>query len=191
MIHMPRRNVTRFFIPLIDVLILLFCIFLLMEFDSAREVDKQVEIVSEQSESLDLIQAELEQRTTELRQFDEDRPKLIELAELRAELERLRKASQRNLQQQAFVRIIDVNGKDGSISFFDDRRPKDPIVPIVGPKSAQALIDRHKEEAKGRQVYYYFLYPRTGRRFPTTAGQEQDYRTWFKGVANSLVKVGS
>ena len=30
MIQMPRRSVTRFFIPLIDVLILLFCIFLLM-----------------------------------------------------------------------------------------------------------------------------------------------------------------
>ena len=32
MIHPPRRAVTRFFIPLIDVLILLFCIFLLMPF---------------------------------------------------------------------------------------------------------------------------------------------------------------
>ena len=30
MITAPRRSVTRFFIPLIDVLILLFCIFLLM-----------------------------------------------------------------------------------------------------------------------------------------------------------------
>ena len=30
MIRLPRRSVTRFFIPLIDVLILLFCIFLLM-----------------------------------------------------------------------------------------------------------------------------------------------------------------
>ena len=30
MIELPRRSVTRFFIPLIDVLTLLFCIFLLM-----------------------------------------------------------------------------------------------------------------------------------------------------------------
>src|SRR5262249_62187568 len=28
--HMPRRSVTRFFIPLIDVLTLMFCIYLLM-----------------------------------------------------------------------------------------------------------------------------------------------------------------
>ena len=30
MIQLPRRSVTRFFIPLIDVLTLLFCIFLMM-----------------------------------------------------------------------------------------------------------------------------------------------------------------
>jgi len=32
MIERPKRSVTRFFVPLIDVLILLFCIFLLMPF---------------------------------------------------------------------------------------------------------------------------------------------------------------
>ena len=30
MIHIPKRSVTRFFIPLIDVLTLLFCIYLLL-----------------------------------------------------------------------------------------------------------------------------------------------------------------
>ena len=30
MIRLPRRSVTRFFIPMIDVLTLLFCMFLLM-----------------------------------------------------------------------------------------------------------------------------------------------------------------
>ena len=32
MIERPKRSVTYFFVPLIDVLILLFCIFLLMPF---------------------------------------------------------------------------------------------------------------------------------------------------------------
>ena len=188
MIHMPRRSVTRFFIPLIDVLILLFCIFLLMEFDTHAEVDKQVEIVSEQYESIEVLQAELELRTAELRRFEEDRPKLNELAKLREELEQLRRASQRDLQRSVVVRIIDVEAKDGSIFFFDG--PKEPILKIAGPKDAQALIERHRAEAQGRQIYYYFLYPRD-KRFVTTVGQEQDYREWFKGAANSLVKVGS
>src|SRR6516225_3918230 len=39
MIQMPRRSVTRFFIPLIDVLILLFCIFLLMPYVKPVEGD--------------------------------------------------------------------------------------------------------------------------------------------------------
>ena len=37
MLTPPRRSVTRFFIPLIDVLILLFCIFLLMPYVSPTE----------------------------------------------------------------------------------------------------------------------------------------------------------
>ena len=37
MIRPPQRSITRFFIPLIDVLILLFCIFLLMPFVSNPE----------------------------------------------------------------------------------------------------------------------------------------------------------
>ena len=40
MIKMPHRNVTRFFIPLIDVLILLFCIFLLMEFNALKSLKR-------------------------------------------------------------------------------------------------------------------------------------------------------
>ena len=70
MIRMPRRSVTRFFIPLIDVLILLFCIFLLMEFNSESDLDKQIEITADQSESLDLLQGEVQRRTKELALFE-------------------------------------------------------------------------------------------------------------------------
>ena len=49
MIHMPRRSVTRFFVPLIDVLILLFCIFLLLEFNSEAEYKEQSIDVENQS----------------------------------------------------------------------------------------------------------------------------------------------
>ena len=37
MIVLPRRSVTRFFIPMIDVLILLFCAFLLMPFSNRTD----------------------------------------------------------------------------------------------------------------------------------------------------------
>jgi hypothetical protein len=191
MIQMPRRSVTRFFIPLIDVLILLFCIFLLMEFTSGTNYDKEAEKVIDQKDLIDLLEVELTQRTRDLQQFEEVRPQLQKTAELLAEVERLRKVNQQNFQQQAYIRIIDVDVKDGTISFYDDKKPKEPILKIEDAATARALIQRHEEEAKGRQVYYYFLYPRAGKRFVTSAGQEQDYRDWFKGAANSLVKVGS
>ena len=38
MIHMPHRSVTRFFVPLIDVLLLLFCIFLLMPYVKSNNI---------------------------------------------------------------------------------------------------------------------------------------------------------
>jgi|ERR1019366_753268 hypothetical protein len=188
MIKMPRRNVTRFFIPLIDVLILLFCIFLLMEFNSESKVDQQSVDVEYQVESNKALEGELQRRTKELQKFEELRPQLSELEKMRDELEQLRNASQKNLQQQAYVRVIDIDGKDGSLVFFDEARPDQPIR-ITDAQSAQALIGRHTKEANGRQLYYYFMYPRTRSIYPLF-GQEQEYQRWFKKAANSLVKVG-
>ena len=189
MIKMPRRSVTRFFIPLIDVLILLFCIFLLMEFNSESEVEKQVEVVEDQSNSIDGLQALLDRRTKELHQFEEDRPKLNELVKLREELDRLKNASQKNLQERTFIRIIDIDGKDGSISFYDESKEKPISIPIATAKAAEALIERHQREAQGRDLYYVFIPPRETINFPTL-GQARRYRDWFASVPNSLNPLG-
>ena len=189
MIQMPRRSVTRFFIPLIDVLLLLFCIFLLMDINSKIEVEKQVEVVEEQSSSIDGLQALLERRTKELHQFEDDRPKLNELAKLREELERMKNASQKNLQERTFIRIIDIDGKGGSISFYDESKEKPISIPIASAKSAHALIERHRKEADGRDLYYVFIPPRDTINYPTL-GQARQYRDWFASVPNSLNPLG-
>ena len=51
MITMPSRSVTLFFIPLIDVLTVLFCIFLLMPVfnQAAREEDQTAPAASDRS----------------------------------------------------------------------------------------------------------------------------------------------
>ena len=188
MIQMPRRNVTRFFIPLIDVLILLFCIFLLMEVNSESDLSTQAEVVEIQAGEVAVLKADQVRRSKELAQFEEDRPKLIEFAKLRKELEDLKNASRQNLQNQVEMRIIDIDDK-GLLSFYDEKRPKMPIL-IRDAKTANDLIERQKAEAGQRLVYYYFLFPRDIR-FPITAGQAKTYREWFKGVPNSLEKVSS
>ncbi len=193
--HMPHRNVTRFFIPLIDVLILLFCIFLLMEFSTGTKAEEQGEKLLEQDEQRQFMEEERDKLADEsaalqeaLQKFKELNPSADEMAKLKEELQRLRDGSQQTVQK-AFVRIIDVDGKDGTISYFDHKKPKEPSLKIIDAKAALALIDQHKAEAKGREVYYYFLYPRVRSIYPLF-GQEQDYQVWFKSVANSLVKVG-
>jgi hypothetical protein len=196
MIQMPRRSVTRFFIPLIDVLILLFCIFLLMEINSESEVAKQVEVVEEQSNSIDGLLAVLDRRTKELHQFEEDRPKLNELAKLREELERLRNASQQDLQQRTFFRVIDIERNDGTIAFYDETRPDKPIK-IVNEKIAQDLIESHRKEAKGRELYYFFMRTRPSeddrknKRLSSgypTGGQISRYKKMFSDIANNLAE---
>jgi biopolymer transport protein ExbD len=189
MIRMPRRSVTRFFIPLIDVLILLFCIFLLMEFNSNSDLDKQIEVSADQSESIDTLLVEVQRRTRELALFEDLRPQLQELANLRKELEELKSNKQKNLQGRTFIRIIDIDGKDGSISFYDESKDKPISNKITDAKSAEALIERHQTEAKGRDLYYVFMPPRENINFPTL-GQVRRYRDWFSKAANSLAPLG-
>ena len=185
MIQMPRRSVTRFFIPLIDVLLLLFCIFLLLEYNNESRFDQQSADVDIQAKfDAQNIQALINQ-AKEFEKYEKLMPQLIELEKLRDEVERLRGVNQQNLQDRAFVRIIDIDSKNGTISWYDENSADTPIVKLSDAKSAHGLIDRHIKEAKGREVYYYFMPPRPLLGYPT-AKQMRTYREWFSKTANSL-----
>jgi len=186
MIQMPHRSVTRFFIPLIDVLLLLFSIFLLMPaFKGAEGTSKMSEV--ELLEDNERLKRELKRLWDDLKQFEKYRDPVRKLKELQAELERLQKEKDQALKRPNFVRVIDVDGKTGKLSFYDLTNIDNPRMPIPNKQTAQELIARHKKEAGKRLLYYHFLMPRqeTGR--PTQA-QELEYRDWFKNVHNSLVK---
>src|SRR5438874_10975682 len=103
MIHMPRRSVTRFFIPLIDVLLLLFGIFLLMPIASETELDEQREAVHAERESVEALQYELRRRTEELQRLENLRPELERVGQLTQEIERLRSAQRKDLQARVDV----------------------------------------------------------------------------------------
>ncbi len=187
MIEMPKRSVTRFFIPMIDVLLLLFCIFLLMPLSSETDMDKERETAADQSESVEVLQFELQRRSKELNRLEKLRPGLEEVAKLREEIELLRNAPKLPIQQRAYFQIIDVDAKTGEISHFDSARGDQPFVKIADEKTAKTLIDRHQRDAKGREVYYYFLFPRPPTGNPTV-GQSSRYKAWFGKVANSLME---
>lgn len=187
MIEMPQRSVTRFFIPLIDVLILLFCVFLLMSFGTGTDLEAVRETASEQGETVEALQDALRSRTRELQKLEGLKPELEEVGKLKEEVERLRNASVQSVQERTYFRLVDVDPKTGGIFFYDEGRP-DPRVELASKEAVRELVERHRREGKGRELYYYFLYPRPEGGYPTLA-QERRYRAWFAGVPNSLQEV--
>src|ERR1700730_17923121 len=104
MIQLPRRSVTRFFIPLIDVLTLLFCTFLLMPL--VKNISKASgETPDSSPERIRRMQDEIER----LRKQGVALPE-----ELQRELERLRKESKQNLQDRLAVRVLEIDGSTGN-----------------------------------------------------------------------------
>src|SRR6516164_2439417 len=100
MIQLPKRSVTRFFIPLIDVLTLLFCIFLLMP----------------------LAQNSEESLTEQLRGKEEElerlRNKGADTRALEAELERLHKQL-RLADRFPPTRVLEIDSKSGQLFYRD------------------------------------------------------------------------
>jgi hypothetical protein len=183
MIHMPRRSVTRFFIPLIDVLLLTFGIFLLMPITAETELEEQRQQAAEKGESAAALQTALQDRLKELYKLEELRPDLERVEELKKEIQLLRNLAQRSLQQSLIVHVIEADPKTGAISYYDPGRADQPVTPIADAAAARALIEMHKKEAQGRNLYYQFLRRRAA--YPTL-GQGREYREWFKEVPNSL-----
>ncbi len=184
MIHMPRRSVTRFFIPLIDVLLLLFGIFLLMPIASETELDEERENVSEQRESVEALQYELRRRTEELQKLETMRPELARIEQLKEEIDRLRAVNRKSLQERVAVQVIDIDPKTGELSYYDPGRAN-PRVPLPDQTAVRQLLERQRREGKGPERYYYFLFPRPETGYPTL-GQQRRYEAWFAGVPNSL-----
>ena len=189
MIEMPKRSVTRFFIPLIDVLMLLFVIFLLMPLASEDDLKKSQESSQNLTEDVESLERELQLMREQLQRYRDLEPKLKDLQQLQEELERLKLAAKKGLQERAAFQVIDVDGKTGTIYFYDPARADTPRVPLENESAAADLIARHKKENPGRELYYFFLYPRPETGFPTLT-QERTYPRWFRTVAHSLKEAG-
>src|SRR5216683_6244011 len=130
MIELPRRSVTRFFIPLIDVLLLLFCIFLLMPL-----VKGDNEIPADDTESvrqgrLQKLEEELERLRRQLRDTPQD---------IRAELEKLRQERIQTLQEKLAIRVLEIDAATGKLSYRDPER-----IEIPTQAKAAELIDQDR-----------------------------------------------
>ncbi|MDY3561349.1 hypothetical protein R5W23_002626 [Gemmata sp. JC673] len=169
MIAPPRRAVTRFFVPFIDVLILLFGIFLLMPFVSGTPAaDVPEEKAAPPKESLPADVRELQRQLTEAR----DR------------LLRMEKASQASVTDRLVVRVLHTDRKDGTLYYFDPDRQE-----IRTEADAQRLIAHQKTLASKsggvKDVFFLILYPQNPSGFPTKK-QEDQIHHWFRDVPHEF-----
>jgi hypothetical protein len=189
MIRMPQRSVTRFFIPLIDVLLLLFVIFLLMPIANEEDLQKSRDSSRNLGEDVDYLEKEIESLRDQLKRYAQLEPQLNKLEELQKEVDRLKKLSRKDLQDRVAFTIIDVDPKNGTLSWFDRADEKEPRHPIETEQAATRLIERIRRENPGRDPYFYF-------RMPINSGWPTDpqvvvYQRWFGSEANSLRENGS
>jgi len=165
----PRRSVTRFFIPLIDVLILLFAIFLIMPFVSgptSAEPSADVKAPPEKPLPSDV--------------------KILQemLKEEQMRVERLEKQRLANLKERLAVRVLEIDRTSGALFYYSPDRQE-----IRSQADAERFIFQEKKRAtadgSAKDVFFLILYPRQRGSFPTDA-QVAQIRQWFKDVPHGV-----
>jgi hypothetical protein len=168
MIQFPRRSVTRFFIPLIDVLILLFCIFLLMPMVKPMGAS---EAMQELSDKLRLA----EEEAARLRAMGQQVP-----ANLLEQIKKLQEERIKALQQYLAVRVLEIDGATGRLFRNAPTRAELP-----DEAAAQKMMDEDNQSLdKSRELYYLILYPRDPNSPYPTRGQRETFDKWFQNVAH-------
>jgi hypothetical protein len=176
MIQLPRRSVTRFFIPLIDVMTLLFCIFLLLPIFRESEPDNPDPQATRAKQPRDLEE---------------------EAAKLKEELKILRKRQAAPVEQRLAIRVLEIDPADGRLYYYEPGSPPQKKY-LNTPQQAEGLILRHKREVLERhkgdelvpELHYLFVFPRVDSAYPTGL-QLQRYEKWFAGVSHSFDRPGA
>ena len=169
MIELPRRSVTRFFIPLIDVLTLLFCIFLLMPYVKPAEGEAPEATGERDQPGATDARSDAEKAEAATREADR----------LRRERDQLKRQKDEVLERLT-VRVLEVDHDTGKLYYYDPER-----VEIANQADAQRLIDRERRKAGGRELYFLFLFPREVSGFPLQR-QVTDYERWFAGMPHGF-----
>jgi hypothetical protein len=162
MIERPKRAVTRFFVPLIDVLILLFCIFLLMPFVATPQ--------RPEPDPKDKAKAKEANLPTDVKELRAD------LERARREIDRLR-AERGNLAERLSVKVLEIDPRDGRLYYLQDGER----LSVSNQAAAEAVITLHKRASGTKDPFFLILYPRQKSGYPEQR-QADDYARWFKDV---------
>jgi hypothetical protein len=168
MIVLPRRSVTRFFIPMIDVLTLMFCIFLLLP------------VIQETANSGEGPTTAPEKSVPDMTSDTTDAELARRLHQENKELEELRRERVEVLQGRLNVRALNIDPNTGNLL-----GPQGQV--IATQADALAMIDRDQRQARGKELYYLIIYPGQKIGYPEEK-QVLAYDAWFRGVAHGFDK---
>ena len=176
MIQLPRRSVTRFFIPLIDVLILLFAFFLLI---------LPLQAGAEAEAAGDSAKDELKRREDDLKKREDDLKKRedndAEAEKALTEKDaRLRQDIARKVVSGLVVRELYTDPSTGALYHLDPDR-----VEIRTEDAARSYIRQMHDEAPGREVF--FLIHQDATKNMPTGPQFKTYLDWFGGEGKRVI----
>jgi hypothetical protein len=176
MIQFPRRSVTRFFIPLVDVMILLFSMFMLMPIvqRAGGGGEGSIEDLAEKNRLLQEQRDQLADQLGRLKTLPGDVNRLQE------ELKQLQKEKKKVFQGLA-VHVLSVEPATGTLIYHERGQPPTPIV-IDSAKAAAAMVRRHRREAGSSDLYYVIMYPRVNSIQPTQR-MLANYNEWLQDVS--------
>ena len=191
MIEIPRRSVTRFFIPLIDVLTLMFCIFLLMPLVKTTEESAEAETRTSGNAKVPTDPGQLARDYDELSRLRQERRKWQEFTqlqerknELTAQIQKLKEGKIDDLQKNLAIRVLEI-GEEGKLFYYDPEREKDRRIEITAQNVARFIADQ-ASRAGGKDLFILFMYPRplSGDPAYPLLRQREEYDRWFRGVAH-------
>lgn len=146
MIVLPRRSITRFFVPLIDVLVLFFCVFLFMPMVTQGDNPNGPSTSSSNSSQ------------------PKSEPLLDEIA-------RLRNKNTLDIQGQLSINVLEIDSKTGELLKRSAERKK-----IANRDLAAKMIEEDLLSSNGKKIMYVILYPQEDNGFPTREQRENYQR---------------
>ncbi len=175
MIRMPRRSITRYFIPLIDVLLLMFCVFLLLPaVNESLPPDPQTP-----------------RRKIDPKEFDELK---AELDKLKAQLKGLKQPDKAQ-RPTPVIRTLEVDPKNGRLFYLKPGTMGQLFKReyLDGSEAVQQLAREQRRQLRLRypdpdtrpELHFLIVTPRVDSAFPNQ-GQVEQYKQWFAGVSYSI-----
>lgn len=193
MIETPKRSVTRFFIPLIDVLILLFGVLIVLPVSEQRNA---IAVETEDGKSEQVGEQQIRNFKEQIKKLEKELEDLRKMQPIPEELRKRLELLEKDPAALLVIYKLHINPDNGFL-FYDDGISREQIkserdlLLLIRPH-VNGVLDRQKKAPPpggGKyQLLYVLQYPLKKTFFPTR-DQEQKYLTWSEKIQSEITQV--